>query len=176
MKSARILTFAFAALSMVGVSARAADTKSDIKIGYVDLQKAITETSTGKAARKELEKEYNAKKDELQKKEANIKKMQEDLEKKKAVLTDEVRQAKAAELQGEMMKFQQLYQQSQISMQKKEQELTKPVLEKLQGVLEKIAKDGGYTVILEKSEQSVLWAKKELDVTDELVKKFEATK
>jgi outer membrane protein len=157
---------------MLGMSAYAAEAK----IGYIDLQKAIQDTSAGKKARKELETEFNAKKEELSKKEANIKKMQEDLEKKKSVLTDEVRQAKAAELQSEMMKFQQFYQQSQINMQKKEQELTKPVLTKMQGVIEKLAKDGGYTVILEKSEQSVLWARKDIDLTAEVVKAYESAK
>ena len=171
MKIMRYFTAVLATL-MIGLTARAAE----VKIGYIDLQKAIQETSAGKKARKELEKEYNAKKDELQKKDASIKKMQEDLEKKKSVLTDEVRQQKAAELQQEIMKFQQFYQQTQMGMQKKEQELTKPVLEKLQGIVEKVAKDGGYTVILEKSEQSVLWAKKDIDLTDTVVKAFESAK
>ena len=30
-------------------------------------------------------------------------------------------------------------------------------------------------MVLEKSEQSVLWAKKELDLTDDLVKEYERT-
>jgi outer membrane protein len=171
MKFMRNFTVMMATL-MLGMSAYAAEAK----IGYIDLQKAIQDTSAGKKARKELETEFNAKKEELQKKEANIKKMQEDLEKKKSVLTDEVRQAKAAELQSEMMKFQQFYQQSQINMQKKEQELTKPVLTKMQGVIEKLAKDGGYTVILEKSEQSVLWARKDIDLTEQVVKAYESAK
>ncbi len=171
MKFTRNFTVIIATM-MFGFSAYAAEAK----IGYIDLQKAIQDTSAGKKARKELETEFNAKKDELQKKEANIKKMQEDLEKKKSVLTDEVRQAKAADLQSEMMKFQQFYQQSQLNMQKKEQELTKPVLTKMQGVIEKLAKDGGYTVILEKSEQSVLWARKDIDLTEQVVKAYESAK
>jgi outer membrane protein len=171
MKFMRNFTVMMATL-MLGISAYAAEAK----IGYIDLQKAIQDTSAGKKARKELETEFNAKKEELQKKEANIKKMQEDLEKKKSVLTDEVRQQKAAELQSEMMKFQQFYQQSQLNMQKKEQELTKPVLTKMQGVIEKIAKEGGYTVILEKSEQRVLWARKEIDLTEQVVKAYESAK
>lgn len=148
---------------------------ADVKIGYIDLQKAIQETSAGKKAKKELEKEFNAKKDELSKKEANIKKMQEDFEKKKAVLSDEAKQAKGAELQNEMMKYRDLLGQSQLNIQKKEQELTKPILDKLQDTIDKVAKDGGYTVILEKSEQSVIWAKKDIDLTDTVVKEFEKT-
>ena len=156
---------------LVGARAQAAD----VKIGYIDLQKAIQETSAGKKAKKELEKEFNAKKEELSKKEANIKKMQEDFEKKKSVLAEEAKQTKAGELQAEMMKYRDLLGQSQVNIQKKEQELTKPILDKLQDIIDKVAKDGSYTVILEKSEQSVIWAKKDIDLTDEVVKQFEKT-
>lgn len=170
MKLTRVFAAAMATL-LVTAGAQAAE----VKIGYIDLQKAIQETSAGKKAKKELEKEFNAKKDDLQKRQANIKKMQEDLEKKKGVMTEEARASKAAELQQEMMKYNDFLGQSQSTMQKKEQELTKPVLEKLQATIDKIAKDGGYTMILEKSEQAVLWAKKDVDLTDTVVKEFEKT-
>jgi len=145
----------------------------DHKIGYVDMAKAIQETTTGKKAKKELEKEFNAKKAELQKKEGDLKKMDEDLRKKAAALSEESRTKKMQELQTEAMKFQREVSESQVNIQKKERELTQPILEKLQAALEKLAKEGGYTVILEKNEQSVLWAKKDLDLTDAMVKEYE---
>lgn len=146
---------------------------AEVKIGYVDLRKALQETSAGKKAQKDLEKEFNSKKEELAKKEKDLKTMNEDLDKKKLVLSDEARGKKQAELQQEMIKFQQLVQQTQANLQKKERELTQPILEKLQDILDKKAKEGGYTVVLEKAEQSVLWAKKDIDLTDDLVKAYE---
>jgi outer membrane protein len=148
---------------------------ADLKIGYVDMQKAIKETSVGKKAKKELEKDFNAKKAALQKKEADLKKMNDDLEKKKVALSDDVKAKKAQELQQEMLKFQREVGESQLNIQKKERDLTQPILEKLQASLDKVAKEGGYTLVLEKNEQSVLWAKKEVDLTDAVVKEFEKT-
>lgn len=174
-KRTRKMGLVVSGVLLLGAICHGPAARADVKIGYVDMQKAIQETTEGKKAKKELEKEFNAKKEELAKKEANIKKMQEDFEKKKNVLADEAKQQKAAELQQEMMKYRDVMGQSQLNLQKKEQELTRPILEKLQDVLEKVAKEGGYTVILEKSEQSVLWAKKEIDLTDEVVKNFEKT-
>ena len=163
-------------LALVGVLALGRIAHADeIKLGYVDLQKAIQETTVGKKAKKELESEFNAKKVELQKKETDLKKMNEDLEKKKVALSDDVRQKKSQELQQEMMKFQREVGESQMNIQKKERELTQPILEKLQAAMEKVAKAGGYTMIFEKSEQSVLWAKKDVDLTDAVVKEFEKT-
>ncbi len=158
------------AVSSMAVTAGAQEAT---KIGYVDLQKAIQETSTGKKAKGELEKEFNAKKAELQKKEADLKKMAEDLEKKKVALSDEMKAKKQQELQVEMMKFQREVTESQQNIQKKERDLTEPILKKLQASLDQVAKAKGLSVVLEKSEQSVLWAKKDLDLTDELVKEYE---
>lgn len=165
-----LASLALGGLVMTSAQAKAAE---EPKIGYVDMQKAIQETSTGKKAKKDIEKEFNAKKAELQKKEADLKKMDEDLRKKSSALSDEVRAKKMQELQGEAMKFQREVGESQMAFQKKERDLTQPILEKLQSALEKVAKEGGYTMVLEKSEQSVLWAKKDLDLTDSVVKEYE---
>lgn len=151
----------------------ASSARAEIKIGYVDLRKALQDTSAGKKAQKDLKKEYDAKKEELEKKEKDLKAMNDDLDKKKLVLSDEVKQKKQIELQQEMGKFQQQVQATQAALQKKEREMTQPILEKLQELLDKRAKADGYTVILEKSEQSVLWAKKDIDMTDAIVKEYE---
>ena len=155
--------------------AYSADQKTEMKLVYVDLQKAIQETSTGKKAKKDLEKEFNSKKAELKKKEDDIRKMNEDFEKKAAVLSEETRQKKSIEIQTEMRKFQDEVGKSQLNLQKKEGELTKPILDKLQEIIDKMARDNGYAFVFEKSEQSIVWAKKELDITDAVVKEFEKT-
>lgn len=149
---------------------------AEVKMGYIDMQKAIQSTSTGKAAKKKLEKDFNKKKKELEKMEADLKKMTQDLEKKAAVLSDDVKAKKQSELQREMMKYQKIVGQSQLEIQKKERELTTPIITKLRETIQKIAKKDGYTMILEKSEQSVLWAKKEADLTDKVIKAYEKGK
>jgi outer membrane protein len=142
-------------------------------MGYVDMQKAIQDTSTGKKAKSELETEFNKKKKELEKKEADLKKMNEDLEKKSMVLSDEIKAQRQQELQNEMMKYRELVGKSQVEIQKRERDLTLPIVEKLRGIIDGIAKKESYTVVLEKSEQSVLWADKQIDLTDRIVKEFE---
>lgn len=149
---------------------------AEVKIGVVDMQKAIQATSAGKKAKSELEGEFNKKKKELEKKEADLKKMGEDLERKKSVLSEEVFHKKQAEFQEEMMKYQQVVGKSQAEIQKKERDLTAPIIEKMRKMLDKVAAEKDLTVVLEKTEQSVLWNKKEADVTDDLVKAFEKEK
>jgi outer membrane protein len=155
------------------VGASCATALAEAKIGYVDMQKAIQDTSTGKKAKSELETEFNKKKKELEKKEADLKKMNEDLEKKSMVLSDEIKAQRQQELQNEMMKYRELVGKSQVEIQKRERDLTLPIVEKLRGIIDGIAKKESYTVVLEKSEQSVLWADKQIDLTDRIVKEFE---
>lgn len=149
---------------------------ADMKIGYIDLQKAIQGTTTGKKAKKDLETEFNAKKKELQAKEADLKKQGQEFDKKAAVLSEEVRNQKQMEFQQEMIKFRELVAKSQQDIQKREQDLTTPILDKMNKVIEDFAQKNGYTMILERTAHNVLWSKKEIDITDEIVSAYEKTK
>ena len=146
------------------------------KFGYVDMQKAITMTTAGKKAKEQLEKEFKKKQAELKDKEEDLKKMSKDLEKKSLVLSEDVKLKKQQDLQEEMLKYRELVGKSQLEIQKKERELTMPIVDKLKDIIAEIAKKEGYTMILERSEQSVLWAKDEADLTDEVVSAFEKKK
>ena len=171
-----LITAVATVLLTLPLSALAADAPAAAgKMGYVDLQKAIQETSTGKKAKKDLEGEFNKKKKELEKKEADLKKMSEDFEKKSMVLSDELKMQKQGELQQEMLKYRELVGKSQMEIQKRERELTMPIVEKLHAIIGEIAKKEGYQFVLEKNEQSVLYADKDADLTDRVLKEYEKT-
>jgi outer membrane protein len=149
---------------------------AETKVGYVDMQKAIQATAAGKKAKSDLEGEFNKRKKDLDKKKADIEKMGQDLEKKKSVLSEEVLGKKQMELQEEMMKFQKIVGENQLEIQKKEKELTLPILDKMKKVIEKVAAEKGFSMVLERTEQNVLFAQKDIDLTDEVIKTFEAQK
>lgn len=146
------------------------------KLGYVDVQKAVQGTSAGKKAKETLDGEFKKRKDGLDKKKADIEKMGQDLEKKKSVLSEEVLGKKQMELQEEMMKFQKQVAENQLEIQKKEEELVGPILDKMKKVIEKTAKEKGFTMIIEKKGQNVLFATADADMTDTVVKAFEKEK
>jgi outer membrane protein len=148
---------------------------TETKIGLVDMQKAIQSTSAGKKAKSELEGEFNKKKKELEGKEAELKKIGEELEKKKSVMSEEALGKKQAEFQEEMLKYRDVVGKSQVEIQKKERDLTAPILDKMKKVIAKLAKEKGYSVIME-SNQTVLFATPDGDLTDDVVKAFEKEK
>ena len=80
------------------------------------------------------------------------------------------------ELQEEMMKFQKTVGENQMEIQKREKELVEPILVKMKVVIEKVANAKGYNMVLEKQGQNVLFAQKDLDLTDTVVEAFEKEK
>ncbi len=149
---------------------------AESKVGYVDVQRAIQATSVGKKAKEQLDSEFKKRKDVLDKKKADIEKMGQELEKKKSVLSEEVLGKKQLELQDEMVKFQKTVAENQLEIQKKEKDLVDPILEKMKKIIEKVAKDKGFSLVMEKNAQNVLFAQKDLDLTDDVVVSFEKEK
>jgi outer membrane protein len=149
--------------------------RAEVKVGFVDLQKAIQSTSAGKKAKAELESEFNKRKKEFEKQDAELKKVGEDLVKKKAVLSEEIFAKKQSELQEEMLKFREAVGQSQFEIQKKQQDLTTPILEKIRKTISKIAKEKGYTMVAE-SGTGILYSEPNADLTEEVIKSFETEK
>jgi outer membrane protein len=163
------LIIAAIATASISVPAFAAD----VKIGLIDMQKAIQETTAGKKAKKELDEEFNKKKKDLEKLEVEIKKKGEDFDKRSMAMNEDARNKKQAEIQGEMRKYQEQAAKSQMEIQKRERELSQPIITKIRGIIEDIAKKEDFAMILERSEQGVMWAKKEFDLTDRIVHEFD---
>jgi outer membrane protein len=144
----------------------------EIKIGIVDMQKALQTVDAGKKAKSQLEKEFNAKKKELQTEEASIKKLGEEFKKQSLVLSDEARAKKQAELQERFMKFQEMTARAQQEIQAKEQELTAPLVTSLRTIIADLAKQRGLSVVLEKNENTVLFSMEKDEITEEVIANF----
>jgi outer membrane protein len=146
---------------------------AESKVGIVDLPQAIQATVEGKKIKKQLEEEYNKKKADLETRAKDISKMEADFEKKSLVLTDEARLKKQQEIDAEKSKFMDLREKNLQELAKKDRELSQPMIKKLNEVIAEIAKKEGYTVILHKNEQNLVWAAKEVDITDLVIKALE---
>ena len=160
----------------VFVSLAAVQVAADTKVGFIDLQKAIQGSTSGKKAKDSLDTEFKKRKESLDKKKGDIEKMGQDLEKKKSVLSEEVFGKKQLELQEEMMKFQKVVAENQLEMEKKQNEMLEPIFAKMNKIVEKVAHEKGFSMVLEKRGQSVLFAEKAVDLTDDVVSAFEKEK
>ena len=162
-------------LMLTGTSALAAEVIT-VKIGYVDLVKSLNESEAGKKAKTDLEFLIKTKQTTIDEKGKAIEKAKADLEKQSSVLSPDARKAKEEEMERMLRDYQRLVADSQNEVKKKEGELTNDILKDLRTIVQKIGEDEGYTLILESAEGQILYAKKEADLTEVVIKKFNESK
>ena len=151
-------------------------TQANVKLGYVDVDKALLSTKEGQKVDGILKRAVGEKQKELEKKEVDIQKMTKDLEKKKSILSSDAFARKRQDIQEEMLRFQEFAGKSQVEIQKRRHELLKPLAAKMEKVVAEVAKAGGYTMIFRKSPQVILWASEQTNLTEKIVKEFEKKK
>ncbi len=156
---------------LLGGIARAAE---PVKIGVVDLQRCLNESRMGRKYKAEFTAEADRRKAELEKEEATLKTLREEIEKQGLVLSETARAEKEREYKEKLAAFKKRFQESQQALQRKDQELTRRILKDLQGVIRKLGETEGYTLILERQEGGVLFAPKAVDVTDEVIRRYDA--
>jgi len=148
--------------------------QAQLKFGYVDMQRALLETADGKAARAQLEKMKEERQKQLNTAQEDLRKMQKDLEAKKAIWKADVLQAKQREFATKLQELQGTYATLQKELAAEEAKLTKDILERMGQILETLGKESGDIVILEKTESRILWAPGKFDMTNELIRRYNA--
>lgn len=144
------------------------------KIAYVDLQRALEETNEGKRVTAKLKADFDKKQKELNARQDELKAMKADLDKQSGVLKPEALQARYEELQKKVVALQETAGRLQQELQTKQQAEMGRMLQKMQTVIADIAQKEGVTYVLEKN-TGILYAPPSLDLTNELIRKFNAT-
>lgn len=165
--SLRPLALALALGLGVALPAAADD---EMKIGFVDLQRALNEVDEGAIAKANLKKEFDAKQRQLDTKQNELKAMKEEIDARGMMMTPEAKQEKMTQLQQKLGETQQLYVQLQQELSQREAKITGEIFQKMGTILQTMGRDAGYTVIVEKS--AVLYAKNHIDLTNELIRRY----
>lgn len=154
------------------VTARAADDKavqaaSGLKLGYVDLNRVLNESTEGKAARAKLEADGKAKKQKLEMMQNDLKKMKEDLDKQKLILSADAMREKEGQFQQKFLELQKTSMDFEKQFADAEGAAIKPISEKIQRVIQQIGQQEGYALILPK--EMALYSPAGSDLTDKVI-------
>jgi outer membrane protein len=144
------------------------------RIGYVDMQRAILEADDGQAAKGQLQKMKLARQSELDAKQKALRALQQGYEAQKSFMKEDVRRAKEAELGQKLQELKVTFATLQRELAAEEAKLTKPILDRMGKILIRIGQASGDIVILEKNESRILWAPSKLDLTNELIRRYNA--
>lgn len=146
---------------------------ADMTVGLIDIQRVINTIKEGQAVQKRLEKSFNDKKAVLKKEEDKIKKAQEDFKKQSMVLADNARANKEREMQEMFMALQEKTMQFQKEIQDMEQNLKKPILDRLRPIIEEVSKTANVDLTFELSAAPIIYAKNKRDISEDVIKAYD---
>jgi outer membrane protein len=102
--------------------------------------------------------------------------MKEALEKQAPMMKPEARTAKEKDFQAKVRDYQRWLEDNQKEIQQKGTEMERTILQGIQKVIKKIGEEESYTFVLEKNENIVLFSSKAIDLTDRVIKAYDAQK
>ncbi len=142
------------------------------KIAYVDLGILVRDSAAGKAATDELNAWAAPRKVAIEDKIKTIKKLSEELDRQASALSADARKAKEEELTKLDREQQRMRQDFEADARKKEDQYTSAIVGEIRNIIDTVGKEGDYTIILENVPGIVLYAKKEIDLTDKVMKRY----
>jgi outer membrane protein len=139
------------------------------RIAYIDVQRVLARSAAGVAAREQLEREKATMQKEMDGRRQELEKMREELDKKGALLTADARREKQEQFERKRRDAARMMDDFQKELEKKESVLLQKVLQDI----ERIGKDKGYYLIVEKRGAGVIYASPEADLTEEIIRAFD---
>jgi outer membrane protein len=143
------------------------------RIAFIDSQRVVARSAAGVAARDALEREKAAMQKKLDGEQAELTKLKEDLEKKGQLLSAEVRKEKQETLERRVRDLRRLVDDFEKDYTKKDRELMGKFLRELSGVVQKVGKDKGFTMIVDARGAGVIYGAPEADLTEEIIRAFD---
>lgn len=149
---------------------------AQLRIGYVDSDAIMSQLPDAQDARKEIDNLIQEWQAELRKLETEWKTKYEDYERRKLIMSDQTR----ADLEKELVQMEQnitQYREKKFGTNGelflKQEELMKPILNKVFAVIKEVATEENYDYIFDRSsELSILFAKEEFDLTSLVLSKL----
>jgi outer membrane protein len=148
----------------------------EMKVGVVDLMRALNESDAGKKAKSDLETMIKAKQVTIDEKGKTIEKLKAEVEKQASVLSADAKKTKEEELEKMVRDYQRMVSDAQNEIKKKEGEYTGNILKEIRDIIETIGKNEGYTLIVENAEGLILFSKQDMDLTNTVIAKYNESK
>lgn len=145
--------------------------EESIKIGFVNLEKALYQSVTGKNALEEIKKDFEEKQSLINKKEGEIKRLESELLSQRLILSESVLKEKEYRYKKKIKELERMRDDLQQELDRKRNELVQNLLKRLRKIIHRIGEEEGYTAILENS--LLLYQSPVLDLTEKIIQKFD---
>lgn len=160
-----INVFIITALFVTGIYA-------ELKIGYVNSEKILAQYEGVKSAQDKFDKEVAKWEQEATERQKEMQELRDQLEKQSLMLSEERKKEIEDKLRKKMVEYQQFIQQKfgqQGEAAKKNEELLAPIVERINTILEQLAKTDNYDFIFDIGAGGLVWGKKGYDLTERVM-------
>lgn len=165
----------FLLLGLLSITTMVGQTKTGIRIGYIDMEYILENTPDYKEASNLLDQKAQKWKQDIETKKNEISKLKESLKNERALLTKELIEEREAEIkfnETELLDYQQkrFGPRGDLAIQK--EAIVKPVQDQVFTAVQDIAENKQYDFIFDKSsaEMTMLFSAKRYDISDQVVR------
>lgn len=160
-------------VSLIGITLLASTTSfAEMKLGYINSEAIFAEYEGTKAAQEKFNKEVAVWEQDATKKQQEIKVLKDQIDKQSLLLSADRKKALEDSLNQKMVNYQKFLQEKfgqKGEALVKNEELTKPIIEKINKIIEKIAKDENYDYIFDARAGGIVYAKKAYDLNQRVL-------
>ncbi len=141
------------------------------KVGIIHIQNAIIGTKDGQAAAKTLEEKFLPRRKEVEKKQADIAALQNQLRASSNTASEDVKNKLMRDIDAKQKSLQRDAEDFQAEVDAEQQKVLGDLGGKIMAVIDKYATDNGFAIIIDVSSQQspVLYAATSIDITREVV-------
>ena len=141
------------------------------KVGIINIQSAIVSTKDGQKAAGEIQSRFNPKKAELDKRQGDITQLQDQLNRGRNTLSEDARQKLVREIDVKTKALNRDTEDARAELDQEEQKIMSELGGRIMLVIDKFAKDNGFSVILDVSspQNPVIFAATGIDITKDVI-------
>jgi outer membrane protein len=167
----------FLLVAVVAGIARAQAPPAPTKVAVIQIQAALVSTKEGQKAAAELETKMGPRKKELDGKQAELKDLQEKLQRGGNTLSDSAKEDLTRNIDQKTKSFNRQVEDAQAELEAEQQKLLQQLGQKMMQVIDKYAQSNGYSIVLDVSNPNtpVLYASNTIDITKEVIDLYDKT-
>jgi outer membrane protein len=145
-----------------------------LKVGVINIQEAIGTTAEGKKALADIQKKYAPKKADLDRQQEEIQSLQGQLQKQLTTLSDEEQRRMSRELEEKQKIFKRASEDANADFGTDRDEAIRRIGQKMVRIINDYAQQNGFALVLDDAQIPVYYASREIDLTAEIVKRYDA--
>src|SRR5436309_10614490 len=146
------------------------------RIAVVDFEKAVVESAEGKKSSEKYNATLQSKQVEAEKRQKELEDAQKKLQTQGAALSETAKANLQKDIDRRTIELQRFNEDAQKELQSVRDELLRPIAERASAILNALAAEQGYTLIVDISnpQSNIVWCNPKNDITEELTRRIDA--